>query len=376
MIILLILFALLSLNYLFFLIKIVNGINKVKFNKIDNTNEEFISLIIPFRNEEENLLDNLASLESQSLSKSQFEVIYVDDNSYDNSVQILEQAITSKNIKILRSEIGLEERAHKKLALKKAIENAKGEIIITTDADCIHGKDWLKTMINNFDNKTAFVSGPVEFIEDKTIFSQLQRLEFSSLILVGAGLIGIKEPIICNAANLGFRKSVYNLVGGYEDNLNLSSGDDEFLMQKISHNTEYKIKFCFHKDAMSYTVPNKTLKQFLNQRKRWASKSFFYVKKSTTLKLALIFLFYLGLFAQLILGLFVDKLFFVSFLGSYFLKILSEYQIVQKESERLFNKTSDKVFFIAELVHVPYIIYAGIAGIFGNYEWKGRKVKR
>lgn len=366
----------LGLYYLIFLIKIVDGIRIVKNDLDDNKNEEFISIIVPFRNEENNLLKNLVSLESQSIPKSHYEIIYVDDNSDDNSYELLRNSITSKNVKIIKSDASLSERAHKKFALNKAIENAKGEIIITTDADCIHGRDWLKTMLNKFDDETAFVSGPVEFIEDETLFSKLQRLEFSSLIVVGAALIGIEEPIICNAANLGFRKSVFKIVNGYEDNLNLSSGDDEFLMQKIAATTNYKIKFCYDRNAVSYTSPNSSIQEFVNQRKRWASKSFFYAKKSITLKLAMIYLFYLSFFAQFLLGIFFDKLFFVSLFFSFVFKVITENQVVRKESIDLFKKVDLKLFLFAELLHIPYIIFAGISGLFGNYEWKGRKIKR
>ncbi len=132
---------------------------------------------------------------------------------------------------------------------------------------------------------TAFVSGPVEFMSNGSFFYEIQKLEFSSLIFVGAGLIGIKSPIICNAANLGFRKSVFFEVGGYNDNLLLSSGDDEFLMQKIARQTNYDIKFCLNKNAIAYTLPNENLSQFYQQRKRWASKGFHYVDKSIVLKL-------------------------------------------------------------------------------------------
>ncbi len=376
MTLLFIIFALLSYNYLIFILNIVKGIRTVKNENLENENDEFISVIIPFRNEEKIILDNLASLESQSIPKDRYEVIYVDDNSSDNSVEVLRNSITSKNIFIIHSNAEVEKRAHKKIALQKAIQTAKGELIITTDADCIHGRDWLKTLSNMFDYKTAFVSGPVEFIDDGTTFSKFQKLEFTGLILVGAGLIGLKEPLICNAANLGFRKSVYEMVGGYDDNLNLSSGDDEFLMQKISLETDFQIKFCFDKSAMSFTKPSSTLREFLNQRKRWASKSFYYVKRSTTLKLTLIYLFYLGLLTQLILGIFYNYLFFLSLGFSLVLKFVTEYQVVQIESEGLFSKVNKKLFLIAEFLQIPYIIIAGISGLFGNYEWKGRKIKR
>ena len=376
MIILFLIFAAVSFYYLIFLIKIVNGLKIVKNDLDSNSLNEFVSVIIPFRNEENILQRNLASVESQSFPKDKYEIIYVDDNSDDNSVKVIEDNISSNNVRIIKSENNFNDRAHKKLALKMAIENSKGEIIITTDADCFHGRDWLSTMVKKFDMETGFVSGPVEFVDDGKIFSKLQKLEFSSLIIVGAALIGINEPIICNAANLGFRKSVFKLVNGYEDNLNLSSGDDEFLMQKISTRTDYKVKFCYDKNAVSYTHPNKTIKEFVNQRKRWASKSFYYVKKSITLKLLFIYIFYLSFLIQFLLGIFWDKLFFVSLMFNFIFKVFTENQIVRRESTDLFKKVSLKLFLLAQILHIPYIILAGFSGLFGNYEWKGRKVKR
>ncbi|MCB0731015.1 MAG: glycosyltransferase [Ignavibacteriae bacterium] len=375
-IILLIIFTAILLNYLTFLVGISKGIKNVSKQVVDKSEKEFISVIIPFRNEESNILACLKSITSQDYPINNYEVIYIDDNSEDNSLELLEMHSKPDNIKLLRSEFDLADRAHKKKALKFAIENSKGDIIITTDADCIHGKSWLKIMSEQFDENTAFVSGPVEFTSDGSLFSELQKIEFSSLIIVGAGLIGINNPIICNAANLGFRKSVFNEVGGYEDNLNLSSGDDEFLMQKIFRLTDYKIKFCLNSDAISHTNPNKTLNEFYQQRKRWASKGFHYVDNNIVFKLILIFLFYLSIPIQLLLGIFFDSVFLILFIINLLLKIGFEFKIVQIDSQRLFRKAKNFHFLLAEFLHIPYIIISGISGIFGNYKWKGREIKR
>ena len=376
MIILISFFSFLLIFYLFFLFGISRGLKIVSNKEILHDNSEIISVIVPFRNEEQNILTCLKSISSQSISNNRYEIILVDDNSTDDSFKILDHSNKPSNVVLLRSPVKSEDRAHKKIALQYAIKKAKGEIIITTDADCTHNSAWLETMIKRFDEKTAFVSGPVQFISDGSVFSEIQKLEFSSLILVGAGLIGKKSPIICNAANLGFRKSVFNEVGGYDDNLLLTSGDDEFLMQKIARTTNYDIKFCFNKAAISFTHPNKDLNQFYQQRKRWASKGFHYVDKFIVMKLILIFLFYLGLPTQIILGIFVDNIFYVSAILSILLKFISEYKIVQIDSKRLFPKTKSIYFLIAQLFHIPYIVISGISGIFGNYEWKGRAIKR
>lgn len=377
MIILILSFLFLLLFYLYFLVGISKGLEIVSRNEPKTEIEnEYISVIIPYRNEEQNILNSLISISSQSIADHKYEIIFIDDNSTDNSYSILEKANKNSNVVLLKSPSKGEERAHKKLALQFAIENAKGDIIVTTDADCTHGSNWLETIIGSFDESTAFVSGPVEFNSDGSLFSEIQKLEFSSLILVGAGLIGIKSPIICNAANLGFRKSVYTKVGGYNDNLKLTSGDDEFLMQKIARETNYKIKFCFKKAAITFTNANKDFNQFYQQRKRWASKGFHYVDKMIVLKLVLIFLFYLGIPIQIILGILADNIYYVTALVSLLLKFIFEYKIVLLDSKNLFVPTKIQYFFLAQILHIPYIIISGISGLFGNYKWKDRSIKR
>lgn len=366
----------LLIYYIRFLLGILRGLESV-FNQKDRKSEySFISVIVPFRNEEKNILNSLQSLASQSFPKTDYEVIFIDDNSDDSSFELLDRINKEENFVLLKSPYSNHSRAHKKRAITYSIERAKGDIIITTDADCTHGKDWLRTIVNSFDRETAFVSGPVEFKSNGDTFQDLQKLEFSSLILVGAGLIGIKNPIICNAANLGFRKSVFEEVGGYDDNIKLSSGDDEFLMQKIHRTTNYKIKFCAHKEAIAFTSPNESLNQFYQQRKRWASKGFHYTDKNIVMMLILIFLYYLSIPLQILGAFLVSNLFFFLVPISLILKFIIEYRIVIFAGKNLFNNIPEKVFLLAEFFHIPYIIISGIAGIFGNYKWKGRSIKR
>lgn len=372
--ILLIVFALLVLHYVWFIFSIYLGLNKLSFK--ENINKEYVSVIIPFRNEQENILRCLKSIEEQNYDKEKYEVIFVDDNSTDSSFETLNKNITSKNIKVLKLENHALLRAHKKAAVNLGIENARGEIIVTTDADCFSGRDWLGIMISTFDINTAFVSGPVEFENNNSLFGKLQKLEFAGLILTGAGLIGSGSPVICNGANLAFRKKVFCEVGGYEDFMNLSSGEDELLMQKISAKTNYNIKFCMNKKAVVKTEPKTSVKEFMNQRKRWASKGLFYKNKTLVLQLILILLFYISLIIQPLLGILYNGIFIYSFLFSFLLKIISEFLVLKKGIKILFNKNILHVFLFAEILQVPYIIWSAISGIFGNYKWKDRELER
>ncbi len=184
------------------------------------------------------------------------------------------------------------------------------------------------------------------------MFSQLQELEFAGLVITGAGLIGSNNPTICNAANIAYKRKAFDLVGGFSFQMNLSSGDDELLMQKIFRDTDYQIKFALNKNAIVETEPNETLKNFYQQRKRWASKGLFYKNKMLVLKLVLIYLFYIALIIQPILGLTVHSIFLISFVVSLIAKILVEFLILKKGIELLFDKKILNVFLLAELFHI------------------------
>ncbi|MHB1688771.1 MAG: glycosyltransferase [Ignavibacteriaceae bacterium] len=369
-------FILLLIYYSFFLVGILAGLRRLTPLENNFTGKKFVSIIIPFRNESINILESLKSLENQNYPKEKYEVIYVNDSSDDDSLHKIFSAEKSPNIKVISVPEEFSKNAHKKRAIRFGISNSSGEIILTTDADCKHHKNWLQQMLSCFDNETGFVSGPVEFIEEKTIFEKLQKLEFSGLVLTGAGLIGINKPVICNAANIAYSKAAYENVNGFNDQLNLSSGDDEMLMQKIWASKIFNVKFCWNRETVVLTKGNDSLEKFYHQRKRWASKGLFYADKFLILKLIFIFLFYLGLVVQLFLAIFYSQIFFATFSLSLIIKSILEYLILKRGEDFILSKKILRYFLPAEIFHIPYIIIAGIAGTFGNYVWKNRKIKR
>ena len=374
--ILILIFLILSFHYVIFLLKVYYGLSKLKIVESERIPQEFISIIVPFRNEEKNILNIYNSLTAQNYPTEKYEIIFVDDSSNDNSLNLLKNLQKKENVSIHSVPKDYFKNAHKKRAIRFGIEKSKGEIIVTTDADCIHKKDWLRNLLKFMDEKTGFVSGPVEFISNSNLFSKMQRLEFAGLVITGAGLIGSNNPIICNAANIAYRKKAFEEVNGFTYQMSLSSGDDELLMQKIHRDTDYKIKFALDKNAIVSTEANPTIKEFYHQRKRWASKGLFYGDNLLLLKLVLIFLFYLSLIIQPILAIVLSAKFFISFIISLLIKISSEYLILKKGTALLFDSKILKSFFLTEILQVPYILISGFMGIFGNLVWKDRKIKR
>jgi biofilm PGA synthesis N-glycosyltransferase PgaC len=369
-------FLLLLINYSIFLLSVLRGLNNLKQQKGEQTIDEFISVIIPFRNESENIISNVESIIKQDYPADKYEVIYIDDNSTDDSFKKLSEVKKPDRVKVLSLPKDYSPNAHKKRAIRYGIEQSKGDIIVTTDADCTYTDSWLSSLVSNFDDSTGFVSGPVEFNNSGNIFSRLQILEFVGLIITGAGLIGAGKPTICNAANIAYRKNVFDDVKGFEYDMDLSSGDDELLMQKIAQDTEYKVKFSIDKKSIVKTAPNKSLSEFYHQRKRWASKGLFYKNKNLVIKLIFIYLFYVGLIVQIFLIIFYSTSIAITLILSILFKFLLEYLILKKGEKLLFPTLQIRWILPAEILQVPYIIIAGITGAFGNFHWKDRKVKR
>jgi cellulose synthase/poly-beta-1,6-N-acetylglucosamine synthase-like glycosyltransferase len=382
-IIIVIIIILLVLYYTKFLLNIYFGLENLSYKVENKILSEFVSVIVPFRNEDHNILTTYNSLISQNYPIDKYEIIFVNDSSEDNSLQILESMqndlpslLEKPNVFIYSVSNDYLVNAHKKRAIRFGIEKSKGDIIVTTDADCTHPKNWLRNLLKFIDDETGFVSGPVEFRSNSNLFSEMQRLEFAGLVIVGAGLIGSGNPIICNAANIAYRKKAFEEVGGFTYQMSLSSGDDELLMQKIHRETNYKIMFALDKNAIVSTEANITINEFYNQRKRWASKGLFYGDKLLLVKLILIFLFYLSLIIQPVLGIFLSANFLLTFLISFLIKIFLEYLVIMKGTNLLFEPNILKPFLITEILQVPYIIVSGFMGMFGNFVWKDRKINR
>lgn len=369
-------FFLLLVFYSSFLAFIWVGLNRLKSLDNDQIPEEFVSIIIPFRNESENILANATDLVEQEYPKENYEIIYVNDNSIDDSLEKIKKFKENLNFRILSVPDEYSAKAHKKRAIRYGIENSFGNIIVTTDADCRYSTKWLSALLKNMDNETGFISGPVEFIEERKIFSRIQKLDFAGLVIAGAGLVGAAKPTICNAANIAYRRKVYEEVKGFYEQMDLSSGDDELLMQKIDKNTNYKIRFSLDKESVVKTKGNSTISEFYHQRKRWASKGLFYKNYKLIFVLILIYLFYLGLFIQPFLLFFLSYSFIITFALSILTKFSLEYIILNRGKKLLFDNLSTKFFLVTEFLQIAYIIVAGFMGIFGNLKWKERRISR
>jgi len=363
----------LLLFYSIFILYLIVGVSRVK--SFRNKNNYQVSVIIPFRNEENNLARCITSVLNQTYEKNLIEIILVDDHSTDESKKIAEKYLSNGNIKLLHLDEMKPDMKGKKHAIECGIANSNSEIIVTTDADCWQDEDWLENLISSFDDNTGFVAGPVVFANSKNLFHKFQALEFGSLVAIGAGLIVNRNPLLANGATCAYRRELFHEVGGFNDNANLVSGDEEFLMQKIHSNTKKHVRFCFSENSLTYTEPNNKFLSFINQRMRWVSKVRFYKNSFMLLPLSIIYIFYLSL-GLLLIGSFLSQDIFRLFVLVFGVKIILDFIFLTIGLRHL--KLQKYLIYqpAAELLHIPYIIIIPLIGLFKNFSWKGRYFRR
>jgi len=269
-------FGIISIIYIALISVFIIGFDKIEAFTLESYVDKItFSIIIPFRNEAENLPDLLQSLSKLDYTKDLFEIIFVDDASEDNSVELL------TNFKIKSSLFNIEivtnqrmSNSPKKDAITTAIHIAKHKWIVTTDADCIVPIKWLKTL-NSFIQKhnPKMVVAPVTYHIKNTFFEYFQLLDFLSLQSVTIAGFGIKRPFLCNAANLAYKKDLFISLNGFNGNIKIASGDDIFLMEKAVKKYPKKVKYLKSKNALVTTSPQVSIKDLIHQRLRWAAKT-------------------------------------------------------------------------------------------------------
>lgn len=337
-----------------------------------------VSIIIPARNEAQRIGYLLNSILDQSYPADYIEVIVIDDASTDKTYQIAKTFADdnpSLHFKVLKIEENKQRTTYKKYAISKAIAVADGDLIVTTDADCMVGVDWIKGVVNAYKHtKAKMLVGLVAYHNDNVAFEKMQHLEFLSLIASGAAAVESGYPIMCNGANLIYEKKAFNEVNGFKTNDDFASGDDVFLLLKMKkHFGKKSISVLTDKDTLVYTQATKTLKDFTNQRLRWASKTRGYKDFNILLVAGIVFAFNLAIIACSFYGI-CDISFLFYGLLMLILKIFIDFPIILAIT-KFVNRKDLLIFYLPmQIFYLPYIVIIGVIGNFVSYKWKGRTI--
>ena len=346
-----------------------------------------ISVIIPARNEEGKLPKLLQGLAEQSYDQHLFEVIVVDDHSTDRTAEIVKQ-FSSVNIKLVQLKDHVPEsgiNSYKKKAIEVAIGQSTGELIVTTDADCIVPVNWLQTIATFYKEKDpAFIVMPVCYNYQHNFLEIFQALDFMTLQGITGASVYKKAHSMCNGANLAYTRKAFDVVEGFKGISSIASGDDMLLMHKIYKQYPQGIQYLASKEVIVQTEAMHSLKDFFNQRIRWASKADQYDDKRIFWVLLMVYSFNLLLLIMPIVTLFYNPILSL-FTIHYSLFVFWLFLLIGKTVAELFFLYPVSVFFgkqqllclfpLAEPFHILYTVIAGWLGKFGSYEWKERKVK-
>ncbi len=369
---------LLLLAYAILISAITIGWWRLKVFKIPGSGPEVkVSLVVAARNEEQNISKLLNSLLLQDYPSALFEIIIVDDHSTDNTLHLAEEIILRQGNEHSVNLIALtgSDPSGKKAALSRGIQASSGELILVTDADCTAGVSWVSAISEFYRQyKPHMILGPVHMQGDGGFFAKLQTMEFTSLISSAAGSCNAGIPILANGANIAFTRQAYDSCGGFTGNMQYPSGDDMFLMMSIKEKFGARaIRFLRSAEAIVYTPAAAGINSFIQQRMRWVSKSRGYTDPILLAASITVFLTNAWLLG-LALAVPFHQDFFSLFLVIYLLKMMLDFPLMLGFSR--FQRTMYLMwlFPLMELLNSVYTTFIGIAGNFGKYEWKGRKV--
>ncbi len=359
--------------YFFCMLAVVYGFKKVRFFSFEAIpNTISFTVVIPFRNEAENLPNLLRTIEGLNYPSELCEIIFVNDTSQDFSEAIIAKVIANSKFSIKVIQNKRVSNSPKKDAISEAIKHANFEWIVTTDADCELPKNWLNTLDAFIQkNNPVMVSAPVIYKSNGSYIENFQQLDGFSLQTVTIGGFGLSKPMLSNGANLAYSKAAFLQVNGFSGNDHIASGDDIFLLEKMKKVFPKQVQFLKSKEAIVSTKPQKNWKDVISQRIRWASKTS--KQKSLLLILlgVLVFLVNISLLATPFLILFSFKYAGLYVLLIYF-KLITDYIVVSQAANFLNKEINFWKFQWLPFVYAQLFLIVLYGSIRGNYVWKGR----
>lgn len=375
-------FYLTFIDYILFIGLLIYGFNKIKLHKTNSLQPKTsFSIIVPFRNEERNILNLLDSISKLNYPKNLFELIFIDDFSDDNSAKIYNQwrikngLVESTLLENLRLS-----NSPKKDAISRAIPIVKKEWIVTTDADCVVHPNWLLSFDNYIQNNDCqMIAGTVSVKKSNNPLHYFQYLDVLSLQGTTIGSFGLDEPFMCNGANFFYTKKLFLELKGFHGNDKFASGDDVFLLQKAIKSNSRMVHYLKNYEAIVFTKPEKNWVDFFMQRVRWASKTSSYnsdfAKALAIIVLLMNSFFIFLIFFQLYNFKFQVTNLLLTIVFCFFIKIVIDYILLWK-TNKFVSKSNFLIPIISSFMYPFYVLIVGFYSFFGNFYWKGRVFKK
>ena len=239
---------------------------KRDFTILDSREQPFITIMVPAHNEEVTIEETISYLLNE-LNYTNYEVLVIDDCSTDNTPKILQKLQQqSKRLRVIR----LAENKGKAHAFNIGLAFAKGDLVLSNDADTLPEADALMRYVNYFNSpegqNIAAVTSNVEVRNRTKLITKSTTVEFSSIVgIIKRAEMGVFGSIFAySGANTMYRKSALIDVGMFRQDRateDISVAWDHQLNNWLA---------VFAPEIISYTLVPETLKELYHQRKRWA----------------------------------------------------------------------------------------------------------
>ncbi|PEN15018.1 hypothetical protein CRI94_01650 [Longibacter salinarum] len=360
-----------------------------------------VSVLIPARNEATLIGDCLSSVLENDYP-GELEIIVIDDNSEDATLREARRAFASTEkalthetavtnvggmsgeytapiaddeaevvTRVIEARDGTEtERRirNKTAALTAGIESSTGDVILTTDADCVVGSRWIRTMVRRCTLESPMISGPVRFDWREKWFDRVQAIEMTALVAFGAGTLGAGFPTICNGANVAMRRSLLSEYGS------ATVAADEVLLQHVAYDTDQEVIFEAHPDAVVETGCVDDVAEYIEQRSRWAWMGTRYPYAIPSLVAVSQWFIHAALLVALIAAIAIPTWQPVV-IGALLVKMAADGLLVAPAARHLGQNELTRTFIPASLLWIPSAVIIGLLGTFGTVHWKGRRVE-
>lgn len=361
------LLSLLIVIYAFSILALIYGFTQI--TPIETTPIEpktKFTILVPFRNEADNLPKLLDSFSKLKYPTDSFEVLLIDDASAEK-LSVFSYPFSVKIINNCRKS-----NSPKKDAIATAMQRVKTDWVITTDADCSVNEGWLlafDTYIQTHD--VSMICGAVTYDINSSFLDSFQQLDLASLQGATIGSFGLQKGFMCNGANFAYTKAFFEELKGFEGNDTIASGDDVFLLQKAIAKNPEVVHYLKSKNTIVTTKPTANWKALFHQRVRWASKTSSYQ----------------SVFGK-VLGLLVlfGNLSWIVSLGSWTFGFLSNIHffllyvlkftvdtVLIVQTLRFLTKEKIRYVLLSSLWYPFFSVAVAFYSLFGKYEWKGRR---
>lgn len=353
--------------YILFVLFFLTGLRRIKAKEKNITSWPTVAIVIAARNEETNLPNIFQDLAQLDYPKELLDIVIVDDRSTDNTWSLIkhfsDQHAHIHGVLIKEKSPAM---TPKKYALTTAIEQSRGEYILSTDADCRIPQSWVKSMVKLLEEGVGITVGSSTIESSKySSFIHYQLVDFLALVTANAGAMGWDFYWTGSGQNLAYKRKLFEEIDGFHPVRDRISGDDIYLVQSIGK----KYGCTFNPDPGSFikTSPSSSIRQFISQRIRWSSNSRFAAKTDLFFLLFLFNAFLMN--STILVGIFTPQLY--SILPMVFgLKFVSDALVIFSGAAKLHLTFPSIIFILWSILQPFYIPFIGLAGLVGRFKWK------